>query len=319
MKIKRSADNTGWRRGAALSLALASCAPQQDSAPPDPRPVEPPPVQAEEVPQAASSEPDLSSRLAEVLAGSHRSPEHRARDAYRHPAETLAFFGVTPQSTVVELWPGGGWYTEILAPLLRGSGELVVTNFDVAGPEKYYGTRLGKQLREKLAAAPGLYDQVAEVTVAQDVTLDGKGEVKAISIHEFALAPAGSVDVVLTFRNSHGWFEHGNERRVYGLAFAALKPGGVLGVVQHRAAEGADPKQTVKRGYLPEAEVIAAAEAVGFTLAGSSEINANPKDTRDYAKGVWTLPPRLSEGDKDRERFLAIGESDRMTLKFVKP
>jgi predicted methyltransferase len=133
------------------------------------------------------------------------------------------------------------------------------------------------------------------------------------------LAPAGSVDVVLTFRNSHGWFRDDQQEQVYGAAFEALKPGGVFGVVQHRANEGADPKETAPKGYLPEAAVISAAEAVGFTLAEKSEINANAKDTKDHPEGVWTLPPGYALEDKDRDKYAAIGESDRMTLKFVKP
>ncbi len=300
-------------------LALACDKQQPESAPPA-RPVEPAPVAAEEIPlDATGPEETLTERLQAILAGPHRVASHRARDEFRHPVETLSFFGVTPQSTVVELWPGGGWYTEILAPLLREEGRLILTNFDRAGPDKYYGTRLAKSLDEKLAEDPSIYDRVTQVTVAQDVTLGAKDKVASITINDFELAPAGSVDVVLTFRNSHGWFEHGNEQKIYAMAYKALKPGGVFGVVQHRAAEGADPKKTVEDGYLPEAEVIAAAEAVGFTLAARAEINANARDTRDYPKGVWTLPPRLVEGDEDKQRYLQIGESDRMTLKFKKP
>ncbi len=301
-------------------LALACGKQQPESTPPATRPAEPAPVAAEEVAsESMDAEETLSERLQAILAGPHRAAKNRARDEFRHPIETLSFFGVTPQSTVVELWPGGGWYTEILAPLLRDEGKLIVTNFDPAGPDKYYGTRLAKSLGEKFSKEPQIYDQVAQVTVAQDVKLDKKGKVASITINDFELAPAGSVDVVLTFRNSHGWFEDGNEPKIYALAFQALKPGGVFGVVQHRAAEGADPKKTVENGYLPEAEVIAAAEAAGFKLVEKSEINANARDTRDYTKGVWTLPPRLIEGDKDKARYLEIGESDRMTLKFQKP
>jgi predicted methyltransferase len=202
---------------------------------------------------------------------------------------------------------------------VRERGSLRVTNFDPAGPEHYYGTRLAKGLNETFTKHPELYDHVTQATVVQELKSNTKGEVTAVKLGEFELAPAGSLDLVLTFRNSHGWFEDGSESTIYGMAYKALKSGGVFGVVQHRAPEGADPKKSAVSGYVPEAAVIASVEAAGFKLAERSEINANQKDTRDYPKGVWTLPPRLIEGEKDKARYVEIGESDRMTLKFVKP
>ncbi len=151
------------------------------------------------------------------------------------------------------------------------------------------------------------------------IVLGDEGKVKSIKINAMDLGPAGSADAVLTFRSSHGLYNREAIDLVYKAAFDVLRPGGVFGVVQHRAAEGADPSVSAKMGYLPEATVIDAAKKAGFELAEKSEINANAKDTKDYPKGVWTLPPSLTEKDKDREKYVAIGESDRMTLKFVKP
>jgi predicted methyltransferase len=257
--------------------------------------------------------------FASVLAMPHRTAENKARDTARHPAETLAFFEVKPTSTVVELWPGGGWYTEILAPYLRDSGKLIVTIFDPNGPKEYYGTAQSQKLLERFAAEKDVFGDVATATVKQDVQLGPDGKVAKIVVQPFELAPAGTVDVVLTFRNSHGWYRSDSIGAIYASAFAALKPGGILGVEQHRAKPDADPNKTAEGGYLPESTVIESAKAAGFELVESSEINANPKDTKDHPDGVWSLPPSLSGGDKDKDKFMAIGESDRMTLKFRKP
>jgi predicted methyltransferase len=246
--------------------------------------------------------------LRAALAGGHRSPENSARDGYRHPLETLMFFGLRQDMTVVELWPGGGgWYTEVLAPVLREKGRLIATNFDTSGPPDAYQTKSGNKYKEKLAGNPAVYDKVEVVTVSDPKAL--------------VLAPDGTVDLVVTFRNTHNWVESDIDGAIYGAAFKALKPGGVLGVEQHRAAPGpvADPKKQAELGYLPEQFVIERILSYGFKLAGKSEANANPRDTRDHEKGVWALPPSLDNGDKDRAKYLAIGESDRMTLKFVKP
>ncbi|MCU0668995.1 MAG: methyltransferase domain-containing protein [Myxococcota bacterium] len=234
-----------------------------------------------------------------------RSPENRSRDAARHPEETLRFFGITPTQHVLELWPGTGWYTEILAPLLAKEGKLTITNFDPNGPADATPTRLARELDAKLAADPATYGAVEGITVAPPEKL--------------SLGADARYDLVLTFRNNHGWINGGYHDAVYREAFRVLKPGGVLGVVQHRAKEGADPVASAKTGYVPESAVIEAAQRAGFTLAARSEINANPKDTKDHPEGVWTLPPIYRLGERDRAKYEAIGESDRMTLRFVKP
>jgi predicted methyltransferase len=259
--------------------------------------------------ETPAAKPEFSD-LDSVLASAHRG-DNAARDAHRNPKQTLEFFGVEPGMTVVELWPGGGWYTEILGPYLRDEGKLIVTNWPA--DHERYGKYASKFL-EKVQAAPEIF---GDLTIVQ----------APVSADEpFELAPEGSVDVVVTFRNSHGWFNNGQTEQIYGAAFRALRPGGVFGIVQHRAAEGANPEETAKQGYLPEAQVIAAAQAVGFELVEKSEINANPRDTRDYPAGVWSLPPNLSgpekdveQSDEDKAKHTAIGESDRMTLKFRKP
>ena len=246
--------------------------------------------------------------LRAAMDGAHRSAENKNRDAFRHPLETLLFFGLRQDMTMVELWPGGGgWFTEILAPVLRERGKLITTNFDTTGPADAYGTKAGKRYQDKLAGNPAVYDKVQVVTIKDLGTL--------------SLAPDASVDLVLTFRNTHNWVEDGSEAAIYGAAFRALKPGGVLGVEQHRAKPGpvADPKKQAETGYLPEDWVIARVESFGFKFVAKSEVNANPKDTKDYEKGVWALPPALQNGETDKAKYTAIGESDRMTLKFVKP
>jgi predicted methyltransferase len=254
---------------------------------------------------AADSSPVALEKLQSALASPKRSPENRARDAYRHPRETLAFFGIEPGMRVLELWPGGAWYTEILAELLAPEGQLTITNFDPEGPPDAPATRMARELKDKLAADPARFGAVRVIEVAPPERL--------------ALGDAGAYDLVLTFRNNHGWTNGGYHDAMYREIFRVLKPGGVLGVVQHRAKEGVDPIASAKTGYLPESFVIAAAQRAGFELAGRSEINANPRDTRDHPEGVWTLPPTYRLGDQDRAKYQAIGESDRMTLRFVKP
>ena len=239
-----------------------------------------------------------SASLEAVLQSSARAPENRDRDKYRHPLETLEFFGLGSNMTVVELWPGSGWYTEILALFLAEKGQLIVTSFD---PQKNY---IAKAFQQKLAANPTIF-----------------GKVKIAQIdppNELTLAPDNSADMVLTFRNIHNWVSAGFADRVYAAAYKALKPGGILGVVEHRAKPDTSLQQSIFTGYMSQEGVIAAIEKAGFKLADKSEINANPQDTKDYAGGVWSLPPTLSQGANDT-RYLAIGESDRMTLKFVKP
>jgi predicted methyltransferase len=279
--------------GALAALLLAACA------------REPAPAPQPSGATAAVAPPVVEeSALAAVIAGEHRAAANRARDQYRHPQETLEFFGVRPDMTVVELWPGQGWYTEILAPYLRDKGRYIGAHWDPASTDDYVQKNL-KIWRDLLAAHPDLYDRV-EMTV-----LDPPGQL------EFA-AP-GSVDLVLTFRNLHNWMDSGHAEAVLAAVFRALKPGGVLGMVEHRAAPERPQDPRAGSGYVRQDFAVSLAERAGFVLEASSEVNANPRDTRDHPEGVWTLPPTLALGDKDREKYLAIGESDRFTLRLRKP
>jgi predicted methyltransferase len=248
-----------------------------------------------------ASDPETLTVLETVLAGAHRAPENRARDAYRHPKETLQFFGIREDMTVVEVWPGAGWYTEILAPLLRDQGHLYAAMLDANSGE--YAKNAVETYRSKLQLRPDLYGKVTLTTLAAP---PAKNEI----------APPGSADLVLTFRNLHNWMMFGWERDALAAMHAALKPGGVLGVVGHRGDPKIPQDPKAASGYVNEEHAIRVIEAAGFRLVARSEINANPKDTRDYEKGVWTLPPGFADGDEARYR--EIGESDRFTLKFVK-
>jgi len=245
----------------------------------------------------------FAAKLDQVLAGGWRSDANKARDQYRHPKQTLQFFGLKSGDTLIEITPGAGWYAEILAPLMKGSGTYVAAVGKPRNPE-------GEAARDNSGIKKKFSDDPAEYSEAKVIEFDGKAP-------EFG--PAGSADIVLTFRNVHNWVMGGTEKDMFKAFFDVLKPGGVLGVVDHRAAEGADLEKIKESGYLPQDYVIKLATDAGFKLAAQSEINANPKDTKDYEKGVWTLPPTYELGDKDREKYAAIGESDRMTLKFVKP
>lgn len=236
-----------------------------------------------------------ATRIDAVLAGQHRGPASRARDAYRHPRQTLLFFGIRPEMTVVEIAPEPGWYTEVLAPLLRDRGRYVAAG-STTGPA-------ADRFRAKLAEWPRLYDKVEVVDFAP-----GR-----------PILPDGSADLIVTFRNIHNWMADDEADAAFRSLFRALKPGGVLGVVEHRgvANQPQDPK--ARTGYVNQTYAIRLIETAGFRLVATSEINGNPKDTKDYPRGVWTLPPVYAEGDANRERYTAIGESDRFTLKFVKP
>ena len=242
---------------------------------------------------AATSSEDA---LRTALAAPTRTPNNVARDKYRHPAETLTFFGVDPGDTVVELWPGGGWYTEVLAPYLSAGGKL----YAVPPTGNYTDT-----ITKKVGSDP----------VYSKVTISPFEAGKPTEV------PAGSADVVLTFRNVHNWVmgDPPVADAVFAEAFRMLKPGGTLGVVEHRLPEKADAARERESGYVKVSTVKALAEKAGFRFVEASEVNANPKDTTEHPEGVWTLPPALRLKDKDREKYLAIGESDRMTLKFVKP
>ncbi|OOG40400.1 methyltransferase [Rhodanobacter sp. C05] len=257
---------------------------------------------ANELVPPTSASDFTSAQLDSVLAGSWRSAPNRARDVYRHPKATLQFFGIRPDQTVIEITPGGGWYSEILAPLLHDNGHYVAAVQAPAGDGE--AKRDNGGLRAKFAA-----DQ-AEYGKAKIVEFDPKAPV---------LGAPGSADLVLTFRNVHNWVMADTAPAMFKAFFAVLRPGGVLGVVDHRADDSASLATVKQSGYLPTRYVVKLAAEAGFTLDESSEINANPKDTKDYPKGVWTLPPTLTLGEQDKAKYLAIGESDRMTLRFVKP
>jgi predicted methyltransferase len=243
------------------------------------------------VAQADSKADD--SQLRAAIAGSHRSAANAARDAARHPYETLSFFGIKPTMTVVELLPEGGWYTEILAPYLRQDGKLIGA---------------GLISKTMLESNPAVYDKVVRGAFNPPKTI-------------YNFAPPNSVDMVLTFRNVHNFVDLGDEKvkEMFKALYTSLKPGGVLGVTDHRLPESMPQDAKATSGYIHESYVIRMAESAGFKLAGKSEINANPKDKADHKGGVWALPPTLANHDEDREKYQAIGESDRMTLKFVKP
>lgn len=244
--------------------------------------------------------------LKAAIAGAHRTPAYAARDVWRHPYETLSLFGIRPDQTVIELVPGGGWYTEILAPYLRDKGRLILAADDPESTQAY-ARRSAERLKAKLAAQPQVYDKVELAVFAPPAKLQ--------------YASPASADLVLTFRNVHNWAADGEAETlaVFKSVFASLKPGGVFGVIDHRlpAARIQDPK--VGSGYVHEAYVQRLAESAGFRLESKSELNANPKDMADHENGVWALPPTYANKDKDRARYEAIGESDRLTMKFVKP
>jgi predicted methyltransferase len=255
-------------------------------------------------PSAAELRPPKN--IESAVSGIWRTAEYRARDQYRHPVETLTFFRVRPAAQLIEITPGGGWYTEILAPLLKegeGSYTAAVVQPDKVPPaQRDYMSKARDALAAKFAAAPGLYDK------AQTLEFDPQAPV---------FGPPASADIVLTFRNVHNWVQAGTEQGYFKAFYSVLKPGGVLGVVDHRAKAGAALDKS--SGYLPEDYVIKLATDAGFRLDSRSEINANPKDTKDHPKGVWTLPPSLALGQENRAAYIAMGESDRFTLRFIKP
>ena len=243
--------------------------------------------------------------LAQAIANSERSAASRARDAARHPLETLEFFGLRANQTVIEASPGGGWYTEILAPFLRDKGQLFAAHESPTDADDYLRkSRLN--FDKKLAAKPEIFDRVVVGLLPRGPRFTD-------------ISPTGGADVVLTFRNIHNWIEAGHLDDTLRAFFNVLKPGGVLGIEEHRAPPGSTLEWIKKNGYVTEDFLIDRARAIGFELAGKSEINANPRDTKDYPNGVWSLPPTLRGGDVDRARFVAIGESDRFTHRYVKP
>jgi len=257
----------------------------------------------------------VDARIEQAMFGDHRTDENIARNRYRHPVGTLTFLGLEDGMTVLEIWPGGGWYTEILAPVVRYNGQLMVAGYDVDVPnQSQYRYELQASLLEKFAASPDIYDQVAIIPFSPPESA--------------SLGEADSVDLILTFRNTHGWVNDGVAESIFAEFGRVLKPGGILGVVQHRAAEGSDPKVSAETGYVSERAVIDLARNAGLYLEARSEVNANPLDSKDYAEGVWSLPPGLAMCEEIesedglaacQEKYLSIGESDRMTLRFRKP
>ncbi|MDQ2068559.1 class I SAM-dependent methyltransferase [Natronospira bacteriovora] len=276
----------------AMAALLLGCAPTQ----PDPRDRE-----------------AVRDAIAQAAEGEYRSDANRARNQYRNPVETLDFFGLDQDMTVVELWPGGGWYTEILAPVMADNGKLIAANFD-PDSDVDYQARIGKAYLERLATEPGIFGKV------ETVPFDPPRKAR--------LGEPNSADLVVSFRSLHGWVNAGVADDVFRSAMEVLRPGGHFGIVQHRAPSGADTEEWARQGYVPEDYVVRIARNAGFHLAESSEINANPRDTRDHEYGVWTLPPSFracrdirDEAEKQScmDHYRAIGESDRMTLLFVKP
>jgi predicted methyltransferase len=252
---------------------------------------------------AAVAADSVDPRLAAAVNSDFRSAADKARDPYRHPLQTLSFFGIKPTMTVVELWPFGGWYTAILAPYLHDRGTLYAAAMDpdsAAAEDKRYNSELAAML----AAHPDVY---------------GKVQVTVLAPHKMQIAPDGTADMVVTFRNIHNWVWAGIEKEVLAAAFRALKPGGILGVEEHRNNDPDFIPRTPGVGYVGEQYAIELIQSAGFRLVGQTNVNRNPKDTKDYPQNVWSLPPTYAEGDKDRARYAAIGESDRFTLKFIKP
>ncbi|WP_258808280.1 class I SAM-dependent methyltransferase [Pseudidiomarina sp. CB1] len=235
-----------------------------------------------------------------------RSADNLSRDRHRHPIETLTFFEVEPDMTVVEIWPGGGWYTEILAPYLKEQGKLYAAHFPQSETREYY-VNSRQAFNERVAKDPAF----SKIVVTEFAPLENS-----------EIAPAGSADRVLTFRNLHNWYMNAGEdgvKAAFATFYKALKPGGILGVVDHRLPESRPNTHMDSSGYMKQSLAVRAAEAAGFVFVKASDINANPDDNADHPRGVWTLPPTLGLGEQDRERYQGIGESDRFTLKFKKP
>jgi predicted methyltransferase len=249
--------------------------------------------------QASGEPPDAA--LAQAVASPARSATAVARDKSRHPVEELMFFGLGPKMSVVEIWPGGGYWTDILGPYLKAGGHYTIALPASGNAEDDTGTA---RLRTRIAADKARLGTIRETT---------------LSAGHYDIAPPGSVDLVLTFRNLHNWMDGGFAEQALAACFTALKPGGILGMEAHRGRNDVPQDPKAKNGYVRQDYAIALAKKAGFILVGSSEINANPRDTKDWVDGVWTLPPTLSQGDKDREKYIAIGEADNFVLKFKKP
>lgn len=302
---------------AALLLALAACS---DDEPEAPAQTESAPAASESAPRVVAADvkvppklepkgvqaatgpvmdPNLKRMLQKNLPRGHREARHTQRDIYRHPIETLEFFGLQQGMRVIEISPGTGYWTELLSPTMKNLGTYVIAVLDDSAPPELSADE--KQLRIKMGARPKHYERT---------------EILAFDPAQPVFGPPASADMVLTFRNAHNWIEAGRAEAYFKAIASVLKPGGVLGLEDHRAPEG--EATDGKRGYVTEDQIIQLAAQHGLVLADRSEINANPKDTRDHPDGVWNLPPTFIAGDKDREKYAAIGESDRMTLKFIK-
>ena len=285
-----------------FALVLSACARSPAPAPapaPPPRgadqPANPPPPQ--------SAQQMFDAKIDAVLAGHWREDANKARDRYRHPKQTLEFFGLEPGMRLIEITPGAGWYAEVLAPLMQDDGSYTAALMTPGKPDGEAARSLAA-MRKMFAGNPAEY---------------GKAKIVEFDPKTPNLGAPGSADMVVTFRNVHNWVMADTAPAMFKAFFDVLRSGGVLGVVDHRATSGADLDKVKSTGYLPEVYVIKLATDAGFKLDAKSEINANPKDDHDHPKGVWTLPPTLALGDKDKDKYLAIGESDRMTLRFVKP
>lgn len=260
-------------------------------------------------PAAAEFDAKTAAAVDAAINGDHRTDAHRARDAARKPREVLEFLGFRSDMTVVEIWPGGGWYTQILAPALKEDGALYAAGADPNDPYGFQRRGLGTFLK-MMGDSPDLYRHVVVTTMSLPYKID--------------VAPKGSADMVVTFRNVHNWFMDlfgGGKYAVlpFQAMYDALKPGGTLGIIDHRWPDPATEDPVAANGYVSKERTIAMAESVGFKLVDESDILANPRDTRDHERGVWSLPPNFSAGEKNRERYAEIGESDRFLLKFVKP
>ena len=243
---------------------------------------------------------DTPKTLNEAINSPYRTPLFKERDIYRHPEDTLTFFKIKPTMKVLEVTPGTGWYSEILAPFLNDKGQYVMANHAANSPapkSNHFGEWSKKH--------PEIANNI-------------KSTVFDLSNPNLELGEEFSMDAVLTFRNVHNWMAAGKEDVAFRAFYKVLKKGGLLGVVEHRASKDSNDLNASK-GYVKESDVIKMARKAGFKYLGKSEVNMNPKDTKDYEKGVWSLPPTLVNKDQDREKYIAIGESDRMTLKFIKP
>ncbi|MDX2222338.1 MAG: methyltransferase [Rhodospirillaceae bacterium] len=256
------------------------------------------------MPAKAEMDAGTEAKLKAALASPIRSEANKARDAHRHPMETLKFFGLKDTMAVMEIWPSGGWYTEVLAPVLKDKGKYIAAHWDPEAPSEFMKKAVAGY-KEMLGKHPDL----AKVEVA--VLFPGTNKMQPV--------PPGSVDMVLTFRNIHNWMSQNTQDALYKVFYDSLKPGGYLGVVEHRAKTDQPQDPKAANGYVREDFAEELAKKAGFVLVAKSEVNANPKDTKDYPKGVWTLPPTYREGEVDKAKYTAIGESDRFTHLYQKP